>query len=105
MMVDLSDEEMLTLADMIQWGTHTIEASQRAERAVAELRRRRASDLTGSDRSALRIAIRELTERRNNYRARLAHLTERTDPHVREVYERAVAEVEEAIEACGRLGR
>lgn len=70
------------------------------DEAANEIERLTPSD---SDRIALATAVRELTERRNNYRARLAHLTERTDPHVREVYERAVAEVEAAIAAVERL--
>ena len=112
-MSDLSDDD---IEDVLEFGLSSADEEERGamEHAMAlEIQRRRGAAakeierLTPSDadRTALATAVRELTERRNNYQARLAHLTERTDPHVREVYERAVAEVDAAIEAVGRLAK
>lgn len=61
-MADLTEEELATFSDMIQWGTHTLECSERAGRAVAELRRRRAADLSGGDRAGLRAILEDVGE-------------------------------------------
>jgi hypothetical protein len=65
----------------------------------------RAADLTDADRTALATAVRELKERRGTYVAQSLRFTSETAPEVREVWARAVADVDASIEACERLWR
>jgi hypothetical protein len=75
-------------------------------RARALIAESRAADLTDADRTALATAVRELKERRGTYETQLRRLqASGSDPAFIETWERAVARVNEAIEACERIGR
>lgn len=62
--------------------------------------------LSDSDRTALATAVRELKERRGTYETQLRRFqASGSDPAVIETWERAVAQVEEAIQAVERMAK